>query len=99
MTSNAILETPRRRRLVTAAMDAYLDWRDECAGVSDAYRLWADADEADVASAWWAYEAALDREERASSVYDEAVQRIGDLAAPESEGEAMRIEHSALSSP
>jgi hypothetical protein len=99
MISNEILETPRRRRMVNAAMDAYLDWRDECAGVSDAYRLWADADEADVAPAWWAYEAALDREERASSLYDEAVQRIGDLAAPEPEGEAMHIERAVRSSP
>lgn len=82
MISNAILETPRRRRLVNAAMDAYLDWREECAAVSDAYRRWADAGEAGVAPAWWAYEAALDREERASALYDEAIRRIGDLAAP-----------------
>jgi hypothetical protein len=71
-------------------MDAYLDWRDECAAVSDAYRRWADAGDGDIASAWRAYEAALDREEHASALYDEVVQRIGDLGAPES---AIRTGH------
>jgi hypothetical protein len=81
MTSRPILKRPRRRRVVKAAMDAYLDWREECAAVSDAYRCWADAGEADAASAWRAYEAALDREERASALYAELVRRVGDLAA------------------
>jgi hypothetical protein len=52
MTSKAILMRPRRRLLVNAAMDAYLDWRDECVAVSEAYRRWADAGEADAAPAW-----------------------------------------------
>jgi hypothetical protein len=95
MTPKATLETPRRRRLVNAAMDAYLDWRDQCAAVSDAYRRWADAEQADVASAWRAYETALDREEHASALYDEVVQRIGDLGAPESEIRTGRINGSA----
>jgi hypothetical protein len=90
MTPKATLETPRRRRLVNAAMDAYLDWRDQCAAVSGAYRRWADSGEAGVASAWRAYETALDREEHASARYDEVVRRIGDLGAPESD---IRIGH------
>jgi hypothetical protein len=73
MTSNAILKRARHRRLVNAAMDAYLDWRDECASVSSAYRCWADAGEADAAEAWLAYEIALDREEGASARYATAV--------------------------
>jgi hypothetical protein len=89
MSSNAILETWPRRRLANAAMDAYLDWRDQCAAVSDAYRRWADAGGADVGSAWRAYEAALEREEHASALYDEGVRRIGGLALSESDGEAM----------
>jgi hypothetical protein len=95
MASKAILEAPRRRRLVNAVMDAYLEWRDECAAVSDAYRRWADAGEADLGSTWRAYEAALDREERASAVYDEIVRRIRDLAARESDRETVRINGSA----
>jgi hypothetical protein len=61
-------------------MDAYLDWRDQCAAVSDAYRCWADAGEADAAPAWRAYEAALDREERASALYADLVRDVDDLA-------------------
>jgi hypothetical protein len=81
MTSRTIAKTPRRGRLVQAAMDAYLEWRDECAAVSDAYRRWADAGEAAAAPAWRAYEAALDREQQASLRYAELIQRVGDLAA------------------
>jgi hypothetical protein len=91
MTSNAILETSPRRRLVNAAMNAYLDWRDQCAAVSDAYRRWADAGGADVGSAWRAYEVALEREEHASALYDDVVRRIGGLALSESDREAMHV--------
>jgi hypothetical protein len=79
-------------------MDSYLDWRDECAAVSDAYRRWADASEVDATLAWRAYEAALDREEYASALYAGLIQRVGDLGAPDRErgarlaasGEALR---------
>jgi hypothetical protein len=85
MNSKPILMRPRRRRLVNAAMDAYLDWRDECAAVSGAYRCWADAGAADAAPAWRTYEAALDREEHASARYAALVQHVADLAAPDPE--------------
>jgi hypothetical protein len=83
MSSKAIGKGQRRRRLVHAAMDAYLDWGDECTAVSDAYRCWAEAGEADTATAWRAYEVALDREERASVVYADLVEHVGGLTAPE----------------
>jgi hypothetical protein len=57
-------------------MDAYRDWQDECSAVSGAYCSWADASEADAATAWQAYEAALDREDRASSIYSELIQQV-----------------------
>jgi hypothetical protein len=83
MTSKAIGKGPRRRRLVDAAMGAYLDWRDECTAVTDAYRRWADAGEGDAAIAWSAYEVALDREERTSLLYADRIERLGGLAATE----------------
>jgi hypothetical protein len=85
MASKAVLGRARRLRLVNAAMDAYLEWREQCAAVSDAYRRWADAGEVDVAPAWRAYEAALDREEHASALYADAVQHVGSCAAPDEE--------------
>jgi hypothetical protein len=73
---------PQRRRLVHAAMDAYLGWRDECNAVRDSYRGWRDAGEADAAFAFQTYAAALQREQRASAVYAALIQRVGLLLGP-----------------
>ena len=65
-----------RRRMVDEAMDAYVDWREECVRVSDAYDRWLSAVRADTGLAFRAYTAALDREERASQVYAELIRRL-----------------------
>jgi hypothetical protein len=70
-----------RRRLVLAAMDAYRDWRDECSAVSHAYRRWATAGEPDSQLAWQVYEAALDREQRASLLYAHRVHQVDGLGS------------------
>ena len=57
------------KRLVNAAFDAYVEWREECAEVWDAYARWAHAPDIDAAGAFVAYRAALDREESASHAY------------------------------
>lgn len=57
------------KQLVDEATDAYVDWREECAGVWDAYERWARAPKIDAAGAFSAYRAALDREECASHAY------------------------------
>jgi hypothetical protein len=67
--------------MVDETMDAYVDWREECAHVRDAYRRWLSAVRADAALAFRAYLAALDREERASEVYAELISRLGRLVA------------------
>jgi hypothetical protein len=85
MPSKAIGKRPRRRRLVQAATDAYLDWRDQCHAVSDAYRCWADGREDDAALAWEAYEDALDREQQAAVLYAEQVKHLADLDTPDGE--------------
>jgi hypothetical protein len=66
-------------------MGAYRDWRDECSAVSDAYRCWADAGEPGSKQAWQRYEAALEREQRASLLYADLAQQVGDLASPDFE--------------
>ena len=80
MISTAI-EGSDRSRLARAASDAYRAWRMECAAASDAYRCWADAFEADSHVAWHSYEAALVREQRASSLYADLAQQVEDLAS------------------
>jgi len=60
------------------AVDAYVEWREECATVRDAYERWGRAMAGDCGSAFAAYWAAVDREERAADIYAE---RMGRLAA------------------
>jgi hypothetical protein len=69
------------RRILDQATDAYVEWREECAGVRDAYQRWLNAVRPDAALAFGAYMAALDREERASQVYAGLVGRLGPLVA------------------
>ena len=63
-------------QLVDEAIDAYVDWRQESAGVWDAYERWARAPRVDAAGAFSAYRAALDREECASHAYADQLARI-----------------------
>src|SRR4051812_50204805 len=53
--------------LIDAAVDSYVDWREESAAVPRAYRRWAGAVRSDRARALAAYVAALDQEERAGA--------------------------------
>ena len=57
------------KKLVDAAIEAYVGWREESAEVWDAYVRWARAPKIDAAGAFAAYRAALDREECASDAY------------------------------
>jgi hypothetical protein len=56
-------------------LDAYDDWREECAAVELAYRRWSTAPADGSALAFAIYVAALDREQRASNVYARLVAR------------------------
>jgi predicted ABC-type transport system involved in lysophospholipase L1 biosynthesis ATPase subunit len=82
----------QRGRMTDEAMEAYVEWREECARVWDAYDRWLGAVRADAALAFPAYLAALDREERASEVYAGLVSRLDHLpgrgAGGEQAGEA-----------
>ena len=75
---------PRRliRRLRTwvlsdPVMGAYDEWRNECAAVRNAYRRWVSARALDERSAFDAYTAALDREERAAMRYARLIRCAG----------------------
>jgi hypothetical protein len=64
---------------VDYAVDAYVRWREECAGAREAYRRWSSAPTADRMLACCAYIAALDREETAARVYAYAMRRLSDV--------------------
>jgi hypothetical protein len=65
------------RQLADEAIRVYVDWRDECAAVWDAFEWWKSTRGADAATAFTAYRAALDREECAARVYADLLARIG----------------------
>jgi hypothetical protein len=70
------------RQLVDEAIEAYVEWREECVGVWDAYERWARAPKVDAAGAFSAYRAALDREECASHAYADLLARIAASKRP-----------------
>jgi hypothetical protein len=61
--------TTADKRLVDQAIDAYVDWREHCLAVQDAYDRWAHATRSRAASAFREYTIALDHEERSSLHY------------------------------
>ena len=71
--------SPRERRVVDDAVDAYVEWREASAAVSESYRRWGKATAADAVRAHADYRAALDREEAAADVYAELIERVGNL--------------------
>jgi hypothetical protein len=70
-----MIDTLRRERLVDELVEAYVDWRETCARVDDAYRSWAKDTVLGDQVAFALYRAALDAEEQAARVYAELVRR------------------------
>jgi hypothetical protein len=72
---------PRRRRRsdVYKALDAYVEWRDACVAVQVAYGVWRIRRGSERLLAFYAYEDALDREERAANVYARLVRAFGEV--------------------
>ena len=74
-------EDPRREELVRnalvdEAMERYVEWREECAAVEDAYANWTHAPREAAELPFAAYSAALDREQSAAGVYGRAIDRL-----------------------
>jgi hypothetical protein len=68
-----------RERLVDQLLEAYVDWREACARVDDAYRFWAVESGGGGRVAFGSYVAALDAEERSAEVYAVLVRRADAL--------------------
>ena len=63
------IDMQSRERLVDKLVEAYVDWRGECARVDDAYRSWASESGPCGRAAFGLYMTALDAEEQAAEVY------------------------------
>src|SRR4051794_37317070 len=85
MASTPVAMKWRRRRLLTEAMDAHVEWRNECSAVWVAYSYWEAARVSDAALCYAAYVAALDREERAAELYSSLMRRVRDLVGADLE--------------
>jgi hypothetical protein len=72
-------------RLVDRMISAYVEWREACRLVHDAYRSWASATAPRARVAFGRYTAARDAEERAAEVDARLVLRAGDLATSDDE--------------
>jgi hypothetical protein len=66
----------RDRSLIDTAVEAYVEWREESASVWDAYRCWRGADAGEAGVTFWAYRAALEREEQAALVYARHMEEV-----------------------
>ena len=73
------MDTLRQERLVDELVEAYVDWRETCARVEDAYRSWANETARGDRVAFALYVAAPDAEEQAAKVYAELVRRADKL--------------------
>ena len=69
------------KRLVDRLIDAYVNWREACLRVSDAYDSWTGETGPGGTSAFGSYMAALEQEERAAEVYAGLVRRVGELVS------------------
>lgn len=68
-----------QEQLVDEAFARYLDWLAECEAVDAAYGAWSQAPRSSRALPFAAYGAALDREQRAASVYRSVIDRVEQL--------------------
>jgi uncharacterized protein YukE len=66
--------------LVDEFVDSYSGWRQESVAVRNAYETYSGQTGADRTLAFMAYQAALDREERAARAYQECAERIAGRA-------------------
>jgi hypothetical protein len=73
---NTVMRREPQSRLVDDAIEAYVEWREECVCVRTSYDRWTSSTDAEAGSAFSAYWAALEREERASQVYAERIARV-----------------------
>ncbi len=66
-----------KKHSVDEVIEAYVDWRNECMSVGDAYDRWTSAPTTDARLAFASYMAALDREEQAERLYAKLIGRVG----------------------
>jgi hypothetical protein len=67
------------RQLVDKAIEAYVDWREACIWLNDAYLVWSRQRGSNADVTFGGYTAALDREERTAARYARALNWVSDV--------------------
>jgi hypothetical protein len=75
MTPKILSRHSQRHALADEAMERYVEWREECAAVEDAYTNWSSAAAGEAELPYAAYGAALDREQSAAALYGRTLAR------------------------
>jgi hypothetical protein len=73
---HAVAASPAGRQHLDDLVDDYVSWREACAVVSAAYDNWKRAAREDQQVAFCEYIAALNCEEEAATLYQQAVERL-----------------------
>jgi len=67
------------RQLVDKAIEAYVDWREACIRLNDAYLVWSRQCGSNADVTFGGYTAALDHEERTAACYARVLERVSDV--------------------
>ena len=73
MTHKILSRRSQRDVHIDQAMERYVEWREECLAVEDAYTNWSSAPAGEAELPYAAYGAALDREQSAAAAYCRAI--------------------------
>jgi hypothetical protein len=89
------VNTQIRPELIDDLMETYLEWREECIALRQAYERWSSGPVAERELSFAAYGAALDREQRASAVYADRFNLIASELVGGLEPEARLVQEEA----
>ena len=70
------MSTTIDKHIIDDAMEAYVDWREQCAAVQEAYERWSRAPSSQSADAFVNYQVALECEEWSSAEYAALLGRL-----------------------
>jgi hypothetical protein len=73
----------QKKLVVDGLIEAYVNWREACLRVSDAYVSWASETRPGATSAFGSYMEALEQEERAAEIYAGLIRRADQLVSSE----------------
>jgi hypothetical protein len=72
--------TEAERTAIDGFIESYVAWLEECEAAHSSYRCWRECGRENRAFAFVAFQAALDREEKAARVYEQRTESLGRMS-------------------